>query len=115
MQDVEKYSNAETEIAANVAGNWELKIDFQGQSLPVSLILEQTGGEITGRLETMLGNGEISSANVKGNKLTATASAEMQGRPINFAITGKVEGDAMSGTITAPITPEPLAFTGNRK
>lgn len=113
-QDEGKYAVAATAETAEVAGQWSLVIDFQGQQLPVSLNLEQSADTVTGVLETMLGNGEIADGRVTGNKLSASAKAEMQGQGIEFAITGKVDGNAMSGTITAPIVPEPLPFTGSR-
>lgn len=114
VQDVEKYTKSDNEETADVAGKWSLVIDFQGQQMPVSLTLEQDGESVTGELETMLGNGKIEDGEVRGNKLSATAKAEMQGKPVEFAIAGKVAGNAMSGTITAPIVPEPLPFTGSR-
>ena len=114
VQDVAKYEKSEDAGTADVAGKWKLVIDFQGQQLPVSLTLEQNGESVSGVLETMLGNGKIADGKVTGNKLAATANAEMQGQPIEFVITGKVEGDTMSGTLTAPIVPDPLPFTGTR-
>ncbi len=113
-QDVAKYTKAVDVGTAEVSGKWKLVIDFQGQQLPVSLTLEQEGETVSGILETMLGNGKIADGKVTGNKLAATANAEMQGQPIEFVITGKVEGDTMSGTLTAPIVPDPLPFTGTR-
>ena len=92
-----------------------MNIDFQGQQLPVTMLLEQNGSEVTGELETMLGNGKIADGKISGRKLVATAKAEMQGSPIEFAISGKADGDEMSGTITAPIVPDPLSFSGSRK
>ena len=115
MQDAAKYEKSETGETANVAGKWKLVIDFQGQQMPVTLTLEQTGETVTGVLETMLGNGKITDGKVTGNKLAATANAEMQGQSVEFAIAGKVDGDSMSGTITAPIVPDPLPFAGKRE
>ena len=99
---------------ADVSGSWALSIDFQGQQIPVSLNLTQTGDTASGRLETMLGNGEISSGRINGNKLSAAARTEIQGETVEFLINGTVNGDSMSGTLSAPIVPEPLAFTGSR-
>ncbi len=113
-QDEAKYVVGDSGETADVAGKWKLVIDFQGQQLPVSLKLEQDGECVTGVLETMLGNGKIADGKVSGSKLAATALAEMQGQPIEFVITGKVDGDSMSGTLTAPIVPDPLPFTGTR-
>lgn len=114
IQDLAKYTKAADAGTADAAGKWTLSVDFQGQQLPVTLTLEQSGESVSGVLETMLGNGEITGGNVTGNKLAATASAEMQGRPIEFTIAGMIEGNSMSGTLTAPIVPDPLSFTGSR-
>ena len=114
VQDEAKYVVSDSEETANVAGSWKLVIDFQGQQLPVSLTLEQDGENVSGVLETMLGNGKIADGKVSGSKLAATASAEMQGQPIDFTISGKVDGDSINGTLTAPIVPDPLPFTGTR-
>jgi hypothetical protein len=62
----------------------------------------------------MLGTGEISDGKVNGNKLSAAARTEIQGETVEFLISGTVNGDSISGTLSAPIVPEPLAFTGNR-
>lgn len=113
-QDIEKYNSDAGATPADAAGKWDLLVDFQGQELPVSLTLEQNGDALTGVLETMLGDGKIADGRIDGNKLSATAQADFQGRPLEFAITGKLSGDTMTGTLSAPIVPEPLAFSGSR-
>jgi hypothetical protein len=113
-RDISKYGKTDTEETADVSGKWELKVDFQGQQMPVSLTLEQNMGEVTGLLETTIGDGRIAGGKVEGSKLTATAAAEMMGQPIEFAISGKIDGETMSGTLSAPIVPDPLTFTGKR-
>lgn len=112
--DIGKYNNDALDEPANAAGDWDLSIDFQGQKLPVSLTVEQSGDLLTGVLETMFGDGTISNGKMTGNKLWATAIAEMQGQPLEFTIAGKVDGDSMTGTLSAPIVPEPLTFIGTR-
>lgn len=113
-QDIGRYAKSEGDETANVAGKWSLMIDFQGQQLPVSLTLDQDADRVSGVLETMFGNGTISDGKVTGSKLAAAANAEMQGQPIEFTIAGKVDGNSMSGTLAAPIIPDPLPFTGTR-
>ena len=115
IQDAAKYGMTDTGETADVAGNWSLNIDFQGQRLPVSMTLEQAGSDVKGILKTMLGDGVIEGGTVSGNKLAATAAAEMQGQPVEFKISGIVDGNSMSGAITAPIVPDPLSFTGSRE
>lgn len=109
-----EYESEPGEVTANLAGIWELSLDFQGQPVPVTLTLEQDGDSISGRLVTMLGEGEIKSGSVKGSKFSATAVTEMQGQSLELSINGKADGDAISGTIAAPIIPEPLIFSGTR-
>ena len=59
QQDESKYAATSANELADAAGKWELKIDFQGQNLPVSLTLKQDGAAVTGELDTMLGKGTI--------------------------------------------------------
>ena len=113
-KDIAEYRSATNMETAEVAGKWNLKIDFQGQQLPVSLTLTQDGDQLGGKLETMLGDGQIAEGKVKGNKVSAVAKAMMQGQDVEFVIAGAVDGDSMSGTLSAPIVPDALPFTGTR-
>jgi len=112
--DVSEYGRNSSEERAQATGKWSLVLDFQGQQLPVALTLEQADDVISGELETMLGNGKIADGKLNGKKLTATAIAEMEGNTVEFVINGSIDGDSMTGTISAPIIPEPLSFTGMR-
>jgi hypothetical protein len=97
-----------------VEGNWELSLDFQGQKVPVSLTLKQEVENLSGEIETVLGNGVIREGTVTGNRIKATASTEIQGQSIDFVINGSVEGDSIEGTLSAAIIPDSLAFVGKR-
>jgi hypothetical protein len=112
--DIGSYElDADTEDAV-VNGTWELALDFQGQRVPVTLTLDQTEDKISGKIETVLGGGEIQDGSVKGKKLSATAITEIQGQSVDFVITGVVDGDSMSGTLSTAIIPESLSFEGKR-
>jgi hypothetical protein len=113
--DVMTYGKDAAVETANVAGKWKLTLEFQGQQLPVGLTLAQDGENLTGSLETMLGDGSIASGTVRGNKISASATTEMQGQSLELAIAGTVSENSLSGTITAPILPEPLKFRGTRE
>ncbi len=114
-KELSDYGQTSSEFTADVAGEWNLVLDFQGQELPITLTLAQDGEAVTGELSTMLGTGKIESGKVRGTKMSAIASTEMQGNAMEFVIAGSVEGDSMTGTISAPIVPEPLSFKGSRK
>lgn len=113
-RELSDYGQTSSEPAADVAGEWTLVLDFQGQELPITLVLAQDGDAVTGELSTMLGAGKIESGKVRGKKISATATTEMQGNAMEFVIAGSVDGDSITGTISAPIVPEPLSFTGSR-
>jgi len=82
--------------------------------LPEPGFLDHQGERLSGKIETVLGNGEIADGSVKGNKVNATARTEIQGQSVDFAITGSVKGDSISGTLSAPIIPDSLSFEGKR-
>lgn len=114
-REIEKYMQNETAETANAAGNWDLTIDFQGQQIPVTLKLEQKDETVNGKLESMLGEGKITDGKIRGNKVAAVAVTEMQGQLLEISISGIIEGDVISGTLSAPVIPMPLEFTGKRE
>ncbi|MDI1243471.1 MAG: pitrilysin family protein, partial [bacterium] len=114
-KDLSVYDEASDEADADIAGVWELSLDFQGQPVPVTLTIAQDGTSITGTVVTMLGEGEIRQGLITGSKFSATAITDLQGQSLELSIGGKVTGtDSMSGSITVPIVPDPLAFSGTR-
>jgi zinc protease len=100
---------------ADFGGEWSLSLDFQGQTVPVSLVVTQTDASVTGTLETVLGSGQITCGSVRGRTLSATANTEIQGQSVEFLITGTLDDGTLSGTISAGIIPDSLNFTGSRK
>jgi hypothetical protein len=113
--DIESFrEDDDTSDTADVAGDWELSLDFQGQKVPVKLTLEQNDGKVTGTIETALGSGKIESGTVKGKKLDASASTEIQGQSVDFLIKGTIDSDEMSGTLSTAIIPDSLPFEGKR-
>ena len=113
-QDITNYGKTMETPTIEITGNWDLKIDFQGQQIPVKLSAEQTEGSFSGTLETMFGNGKIENGKVSGNSFSGVATTEMQGQSLELAISGTIENDEIKGTLNAPMIPVPLEFTGNR-
>lgn len=115
-KDVTAYGRSVSdEPPANVAGTWELSVEAQGQKLPVTLMINQDGNSITGNLESMLGEGELSDGKVNGNLVSAVAKTAFQGQEMELGIKGTVEGDLISGVMTTSMIPVPLEFSGTRK
>jgi len=114
-QDVSNYGKPQAAPNVDVSGDWELKVDFQGQQFPVSLNLEQNEGQVSGKLESMLGEGKIENGKVSGNSFTAVATTEMQGQKLELSINGTLENEEMTGNLSAPMIPTPLDFKGTRR
>lgn len=114
-KDLTEYAAGSTDDGpADLSGKWELTLDFQGQSVPVSLEITQEADVVNGKLTTMLGEGTIADGKVTGNKFSGIAVAEMYGQPLELEINGKLSGDTLSGSLSAPIAPEPLTFSGKK-
>jgi hypothetical protein len=114
MENVD-YEAVSTMESADVAGTWELNLDFQGQKVPVKLSLEQAGDKVTGTIDTALGSGTIDGGSVRGRKFSATAATEIQGQSVELVVSGSVDGETMSGTISTAIIPGSLPFEGTRE
>lgn len=114
MQDTGNYGKPLAEPSAEATGKWDLNIDFQGQILPVSLNLIQNGGEVSGSLDSMFGQGEIAGGKISGNEINAVAATSFQGQTLELNIKGTIEGEEMKGTITAPMIPMPVSFSGKK-
>jgi predicted Zn-dependent peptidase len=111
---LENFGRPAAEPAVDLTGKWTLKVDFQGQGISVDLVLNQDGAAISGKLESMLGEGKIDGGNVTGNSFSAVAVTEMQGRAIEIAISGVFENNELKGSLNIPMMPEPLTFIGTR-
>jgi len=113
--DVSGFEIDADEEPDSVAGQWDLSLDFQGQKVQVTLVLEQDGEKVAGTIETILGNGQIKEGKVRGDKVNATASTEIQGQAVDFVISASVNGERMTGTLSTAIIPDSLAFEGKRR
>lgn len=99
----------------DVAGAWQLTLDFQGQSVPVTLELAQDGAELTGSIDSLFGKGTVKSGKVSGSAFSASAVTEVQGQPLEMTISGALADGAMTGVITSPAVPSDVPFAGVRK
>ena len=111
---VENYGRPVEAPAADLSGKWTLSVDFQGQKFPVDLVLQQDGAAISGKLESMLGEGKIEGGKVAGSSFSAVAVAAMQGRSVEMAISGILEDEKLTGSLNVPMMPDALSFIGVR-
>ncbi len=114
-KDMSNYETVQSGETADIAGNWNLLLEIQGQQLPVNLILSQENENVSGKMDSMLASGEISDGKIIGNRFTATAKTEMRGQRIELEITGVVENNSLNGTVTTSLIPMPISFSGVRE
>jgi zinc protease len=106
--------SAEKSIAL-YAGNWSLQIDTPlGQSIPATLTLSPGANGMSGKVESEMGSGELTSATVDGDSLSAIVSLDVAGHAIEANINAELTGNQIEGTINLQDAPA-LTFTGTRK
>ena len=99
--------------SVNAAGKWEMIAEVNGQQFPITMELTQTDAALTGSLSSQMGGGVIETGKVSGNMFTATAKVDVQGQSHSLQLEGKIEGNKMTGTMSAPGLP-PISFTATK-
>ncbi|MGI8836007.1 MAG: M16 family metallopeptidase [Pyrinomonadaceae bacterium] len=123
-QDIEFYNTAgkpkqkgessAANSAALYAGQWSLEIDTPlGQSIPATLTMAQSTNGLSGKVESEMGSGELLSATIDEDVLTAIVSLDVSGHAIEANISAEISDDQLEGTISLQDAP-PLTFTGTR-
>lgn len=96
----------------SVAGSWEITVNTpQGPQTSI-LTLKQDGDKLTGDLANQMGT-IPATGTFSGGTVTVNTTVAVQGMNLDFIITGKVEGDALNGTIKVGDFGE-FPFTGKR-
>jgi imidazolonepropionase-like amidohydrolase len=100
--------------AASLAGTWTLNASFGPQQITSTLVLEQQGSRLSGRVENeRFGTSEISEGSATGNSFRFATTANFGGQSISLSYEGTVNGNRMSGTVTTPHGAIPFSGTRN--
>ncbi len=110
-----KGEASSAKFAAVYVGDWTLKIDTPlGQSIPATLTLTQNANGLAGKVESEMGSGELLSATVAGDSLSAIVSLDVAGHAIEANISAEATDNQIEGTISLQDAPA-LTFTGTRE
>jgi hypothetical protein len=82
-----------------VAGEWDAQFNTPGGPQPLKLILKVDGEKLTGTAKRSRGDVALTGT-VKGEDITFSYTIDYNGNPVTLTFTGKVKGDAMSGTVS---------------
>lgn len=97
---------------SGAAGDWELSMTTPQGTNTVGLSISLAGDKVSGDLSSQLGSVPVTGT-ATGNDVALSAEVAVQGMTLQFGINGKVEGDAMNGTVKVGDFGE-FPFTGKR-
>lgn len=105
----------QSDNAAAVLGEWSLEIETpMGQGIPASMVVQQSDGAISARIDSEIGSADLSTIEIDGNAMTALLSFDMDGEKMEGQVTATLQGDHLDGTLTLQGFPS-LTFTGKKK
>jgi seryl-tRNA(Sec) selenium transferase len=87
-----------TGTPASLAGNWAVTIQYLHGQGEQKLILEQSGGNLSGMHLGELYSGKLE-GHVQGDHVEIRTTMEVPGNPIRWTFTGNAQGGRMSGAV----------------
>jgi L-seryl-tRNA(Ser) seleniumtransferase len=84
--------------AANIGGQWNVHVKFFCGGADHRVVFEQRGSELAGTHRGDLLSGDLRGS-VEGNEVRFSSRHRYEGTSLGYDFTGKVGGDAMSGTV----------------
>lgn len=95
-----------------INGSYAIVIDVPGQSLPATLRFNQSGSVLLGSIAIEgVGSSEIKDGKVTNDGFSFGASVTYNGAPIDISVSGKVNGNQISGTVQSPLGDVPFSGT----
>ena len=97
----------------NIAGSYAITIDIPGQPTTATLTFVQQGNTFTGQLvSSSFGTSQIQDGKVAADGFSFTTVVEFGGQTIQVTATGRITGNAISGTMDS--TAGSAAFSGTK-
>ena len=98
--------------AVSVAGAWAINVNSPQGALPGTLTLKQDGDTLSGEISTPFGTVPLT-GKIKGGDITFDYKVNMQGQELPINATGKIEGNSLTGSMSA--MGQSFDFSGTRK
>jgi L-seryl-tRNA(Ser) seleniumtransferase len=85
--------------AADISGQWDVKVEFAASSSTHSLSLRQRGNDVDGAHRGDFVSRDLTGTIDGDSVRLRSAYGEQNGDALNYTFTGKLSGDEMSGTL----------------
>lgn len=95
----EKKKKKDEEPTVDVTGTWDAAVKSPDGETAFTLVLKQSGSQITGELKSEMGTASIEDGTVSGNSITFTVSLDIGGQNVEMSFSGTVEENTIEGTI----------------
>jgi hypothetical protein len=89
-------------FAADPTGTWHWTTHSPNGDIDTTLKLESKAGQLTGAYSNQFGEASISKASLKDDTVAFEVVRDFGGTSYTVKYNGKLEGDAINGTIEAP-------------
>lgn len=89
-------------FAADPTGTWKWSTPSPAGEIPTTLKLESKDGKLTGAYSNQFGDTPISNATLQDDTIAFEVVRDLGGTKYVVKYRGKVEGDAIKGTLEAP-------------
>jgi hypothetical protein len=106
------FSAANVHAQSGVTGDWDVTFESPQGPMTVTVSLTTDGGKASGQLATPMGKVPLAGTTT-ADSFDVTATLDVQGTPLPLGLTGKVNGDALTGNIKAGDFGQ-FPFTGKR-
>ena len=100
-----------TGTSPNIGGSYNITIEIPGQPAQGTLSLTQQGATLTGNLQTQFGTSPLRDGKVTTDGFTFSTTADFAGQTIEITVSGRVTGNQISGTFSAPQGAVPFSGT----
>jgi imidazolonepropionase-like amidohydrolase len=88
--------------ASTLTGRWTLNYSTsQGAESATADLTQSADGAISGTLTGAQGSAKVTTGSVTGSKFTFSAIVPREGRELNVVFTGTIDGNKLTGTLTA--------------
>lgn len=98
---------------ANVGGVWSVIVEAPGQSVPITITLNQQGNALSGSINSsFIGTAPIRNGSVTSNGFNFQSTVQFGGQELDLAFNGRVDGNSVEGTVDT--AQGPAAFSGTK-